>query len=487
MPRDAIRWPTSDGTTIAAESERGPARGEADANVLVVAWYPEDPERVGEIAVVPGTGRPLIFGRAGGRDATRILLFGPRRLEPRPPLGSRRLSREQLEIRCVEDELQVRRIGECPMHVNGVRRDEGVLRPGDTLRFGQTLVLLYTRRPARIPPQRYLDPAHVGRFGAADGAGIVGESPAIWSLRDRLAFAAKSGAHVLLTGESGTGKELAARAIHRFSNRASRPFVARNAATLPAGLIDAELFGNVRNYPNPGMPERPGLVGLADHGHLFLDEIGELPADLQAHLLRVLDADGEYQRLGDSVVRRADLCLLGATNRGPEEIKHDLAARFTVRVDVPPLSARREDIPWLIHHIVGRAAEKSPALAARFLAEGAGDRAAVRADARLVDELLRRPFKTNARELEAALWEAMARSEGDTIAWAPQRAAGEAEVRRPPASSRRRRNPGPAADAIRAALARAEGNVGQAAEAMGLSSRYALYRLMKKYGIAARE
>ena len=117
----------------------------------------------------------------------------------------------------------------------------------------------------------------------------------------------------MLLGETGTGKELAARAVHRFSTRADRPLVARNAATMPAGLIDAELFGNARNYPNPGMAERPGLVGQADGGFLFLDEIGELPSELQAHLLRVLDAGGEYQRLGESRVRRSDFRLLAAT------------------------------------------------------------------------------------------------------------------------------------------------------------------------------
>ncbi len=137
----------------------------------------------------------------------------------------------------------------------------------------------------------------------------------MWQMRERIAFAANAGKHVLLHGESGTGKELAARALHALSSRAGKPFVSRNAATLPSGLIDAELFGSARNYPNAGMPERAGLVGQADGGTLFLDEIAEIPAEQQAHLLRVLDADGEYQRLGEATTRRSDLVLVGATNR----------------------------------------------------------------------------------------------------------------------------------------------------------------------------
>jgi transcriptional regulator with GAF, ATPase, and Fis domain len=98
---------------------------------------------------------------------------------------------------------------------------------------------------------------------------------------------------VLLLGESGAGKELAARAIHGLGDRRARPLVARNAATMPETLIGAELFGNVKNFPNPGMPERPGLIGEADRSTLFLDEIGDLPEACQVHLLRVLDDGGE--------------------------------------------------------------------------------------------------------------------------------------------------------------------------------------------------
>ena len=101
-------------------------------------------------------------------------------------------------------------------------------------------------------------------FGAVDAHGFVGESAATWALRESLAFAARSREHVLILGESDSGKELSARAIHTLSSRAARTMVSRNAATLPGALVDAELFGNAKNYPNPGMAERAGLLGAAD-------------------------------------------------------------------------------------------------------------------------------------------------------------------------------------------------------------------------------
>jgi two-component system nitrogen regulation response regulator GlnG/two-component system response regulator HydG len=161
---------------------------------------------------------------------------------------------------------------------------------------------------------------------------MIGESPAAWDLREQLAAGAVQGAHVLLLGESGAGKELAARALHALSARSAGPFVARNAATIPDSLVDAELFGTAKNYPNSGSPERVGLVGEADGGHLMLDEIGELSDVHQAHLLRLLDRGGEYHRLGESHTRLSDLRLIAATNRYPASLKHDLLARFALHL-----------------------------------------------------------------------------------------------------------------------------------------------------------
>src|SRR5580658_1466090 len=330
MPGDSSAPRDLHKTTIAAESDSpSRRRGEPDVNVLVIAWYPHEPDRVGELAVIPATGVTQVIGR-GDEDDGRLRFFRarPGRLEPTEPLASPALSRRQLEVRVDTDGMHVRRVGQCPMRVNGVATDEAVVQPADTLRFRQELLLLCTRRAARIPPLRHLEPDKVGPFGKPDALGILGESPAAWALRDQISFAAQSSAHVLVLGETGTGKELAARAVHKLSSRAGRPLVARNAATIPPGLVDAELFGNVRNYPNPGMAERRGLIGQADGGFLFLDEIGELPAELQAHLLRVLDSGGEHQRLGESSAQRSDFRLIAATNRDPTELKHDLLARL---------------------------------------------------------------------------------------------------------------------------------------------------------------
>src|SRR6185436_8690780 len=120
-------------------------------------------------------------------------------------------------------------------------------------------------------------------FGTADPHGMVGESPVAWEFRRQIAFVAPRPDHVLIVGESGTGKELAARAVHALSPRNASAFVARNAATFPEGLVDAELFGHAKNYPNAGMPERPGLIAGAASATLFLDEIAELSPTLQTH------------------------------------------------------------------------------------------------------------------------------------------------------------------------------------------------------------
>src|SRR6185295_18995653 len=113
---------------------------------------------------------------------------------------------------------------------------------------------------------------------------------------------------------------LVARALHSRSGMSK--LTSRNAATLPEALVEAELFGNLKNYPNPGMPERPGLIGAADGGCLFLDEFAELPQPAQAHLLRALD-QGEYQRLGDATVRHARFRLIAATNRPESALRRD--------------------------------------------------------------------------------------------------------------------------------------------------------------------
>ncbi len=462
-------------TTLPGESDEPRESPPPPLRALVLAWSGAEPQRVGEIAFV--LGGSVALGRGADPTPEPRLRFHRQRpgaLDPSPPLASPGLSRRQLVLSGAPEGLSVRRVGQCPTEVNGVTCDEAILVPGDVLRLRRELVLLCVDRPAALPPPIHLAPSAFPAFGEPDASGMVGESARAWQLRESLAFFARANTHVLLLGESGTGKELAARAVHALSARARGPFVSRNAATLPAGLIDAELFGNVKNYPNAGMPERRGLIGEADGGTLFLDEIGELPSELQAHLLRVMDTHGEYQRLGEASTRRSRLCIVAATNRPLESLKQDFAARLTSRVELPTLAARREDLPLLANRLVLRAAQRSPDVAARFVAPGPPPRA--RLSPTLVARLLRLRYPMNARDLETLLWEAMAESSGEVLE-VPASLLAPASVEAPAAGGE------PTREQIRAALARNGGNMTESARALGLSSRFVLHRLMKKLGV----
>jgi DNA-binding NtrC family response regulator len=389
-------------------------------------------------------------------------------------------------------------VGRCGLLINGTEASSGVVGPGTTLTLHNAMVLLVVRRSPSLCILRSPLAAPSFPFGRADPLGFVGESAAAWALRDALAFAAQSEGHVLLQGESGTGKELAAWAAHGLSPRAGRAFVARNAATFPEGLVDAELFGTAKGYPNAGTPERPGLIAEADGGTLFLDEIGELPPPLQAHLLRVLDRGGEYQRLGESRPRRSQLRVVAATNRPIEALKHDFAARFALRVELPGLGVRREDVPLLLSHLLGRMAQANPSVATRFFERRGELLAEPRVDPRLVDALLRHRYTHHLRELERLIWLALSTSTGAFVALTPQLYtelkldASEDETEGPgpsPAEPAAEQGTGSEASQlgrveIEAALAAAHGSVTAAARQLGLKNRFVLYRLIKRHGIA---
>jgi two-component system nitrogen regulation response regulator GlnG/two-component system response regulator HydG len=470
---------TVDGTLEGFVLSRRDAGGAA-LLALAVVWSREEPHRVGEIAFVDAE---QVLGRGGPRpeDAlprTQLLRQRPGGSAPAAPIDSVRISRVQLHLVPRGDRIEVVSMGRCPLLVDGAPAPRAEVAPGQTLQLKNEIVFLVVRRPERLPARH--GPGALFPFGAADAHGIVGESPAVWELRDALAFAAAVDGHVLLRGDSGTGKELAAGALHALSSRAGRPLVARNAATVPEGLVDAELFGNVKNYPNPGTAEREGLIGEADGTTLFLDEIGELPLSLQAHLLRVLDRRGEYQRLGESRARRADLRVVAATNRAVEDLKHDLAARFTMRIEVPRLEGHLEDVPLLVRHLLRRAAATHPEVARRFFgAAGPGAAPEARLSADLVDRLVRHAFPLNLRELDQILWQALAESRGDTIELTP---GVERRLAQPPPTPAPA-EVGPSRHQIEAALARTGGNITRAARELGLKNRFALYRWMRRLGV----
>jgi formate hydrogenlyase transcriptional activator len=194
---------------------------------------------------------------------------------------------------------------------------------------------------------------------------IVGTSPALKSVLSRISKVARSDSTVLITGETGTGKELVARAVHRRSNRASRAFVSVNCAAIPRDLIASELFGHEKGAFTGATQQRLGRFELATGGTIFLDEIGELPAETQIALLRVLQ-EHEFERIGGSRRIRADVRVIAATNRDLQaaisagSFRSDLFYRLHVfPIDIPSLRERREDIPLLVEYFIDRYARKA--------------------------------------------------------------------------------------------------------------------------------
>jgi PAS domain S-box-containing protein len=194
---------------------------------------------------------------------------------------------------------------------------------------------------------------------------IVGSSPALKSVLSSIVKVAPTGSTVLITGETGTGKELIARAIHKGSQRAGHAFITVNCAAIPASLIASELFGHEKGAFTGALQRRQGRFELADSGTIFLDEIGELPAETQIALLRVLQ-EREFERVGGSRVIATDVRIIAATNRdltaaiASGTFRADLFYRLNVfPIEVPPLRQRKEDIPMLVEYFVKRYAEKA--------------------------------------------------------------------------------------------------------------------------------
>jgi two-component system nitrogen regulation response regulator GlnG len=194
------------------------------------------------------------------------------------------------------------------------------------------------------------------------GAAIIGEAPAMQDVFRAIGRLSQSPITVLITGESGTGKELVARALHMNSPRSQKPFLAINTAAIPKDLMESEFFGHERGAFTGAATQRKGRFEQADGGTLFLDEIGDMPADLQTRLLRVLQ-DGQFYRVGGVAPIKVDVRVVAATHQELETLvkegrfREDLYHRINViRVRVPPLRERRQDIPLLMRHFLARAA-----------------------------------------------------------------------------------------------------------------------------------
>lgn len=237
---------------------------------------------------------------------------------------------------------------------------------------------------------------------------MVGKAPGILEVFKQIGRVAAKDITVLITGESGTGKELVARAIHYNSNRSQKPFVALNMASLPPNLIEGELFGWVKGAFSDAKRARQGKIGHADGGTLFLDEITELDTNIQAKLLRFMQ-EKEYSPLGSNEVRKADVRIIGATNRDIKKavkeglFRDDLYYRFkVVEIKVPPLRKRREDILPLARYFMSIAREKFHT----------GEKDLTRDAKKCLQEY---DWPGNVRELENAIYKAVVLSSGMAI------------------------------------------------------------------------
>jgi len=219
-------------------------------------------------------------------------------------------------------------------------------------------VALIRRAMAEAPAQAAVETA------SGTAPEMLGQAPAMQEVFRAIGRLSQSNATVLITGESGTGKELVARALHRHSPRAPRPFIAINTAAIPKDLLESELFGHERGAFTGAQSARRGRYEQAEGGTLFLDEIGDMPPDLQVRLLRVL-ADGEYYRVGGQAPQKSNVRVIAATHQNLEErvrqglFREDLLHRLdVVRLRLPPLRERQDDIAPLARHFLLKSARE---------------------------------------------------------------------------------------------------------------------------------
>src|ERR1700678_1934969 len=362
--------------------------------------------------------------------------------------------------------------GNIDLAVEAMRRGAGdfIQKPWENARL---LSILRTQMELHRSQKRTQWLEAENRILRASGApDFIASAPSMRNVLETMARVGPSDANVLITGEHGTGKEVVAQTLHRLSSRAGRTLVAVNTGALPEGTFESELFGHVKGAFTDAHTDRIGRFELASGGTLFLDEIANIPIRQQSKLLRVLET-GELERVGSSKTQTVDVRMLSATNadlRGEcaaGRFREDLLFRLnTVEICLPPLRERREDIPSLAGHFLAR-------YAARYR------RAIHGLEPAALQLMLQYEWPGNVRELDHTVERAILMARGVRIESADlglhaQRgtAQGLDEMSLEAVET----------ILIRKALARANGNVSHAADALGLS-RGALYRRIEKYGL----
>jgi DNA-binding NtrC family response regulator len=362
--------------------------------------------------------------------------------------------------------------GNIDLAVEAMRRGAGdfIQKPWENARL---LSILRTQMELHRSQKRTQWLEAENRILRAPGApDFIASAPAMRPVLETMARVGPSDANVLITGEHGTGKEVVAQTLHRLSTRMERTLVTVNTGALPEGTFESELFGHVKGAFTDAHSDRIGRFELANGGTLFLDEIANIPVRQQAKLLRVLET-GELERVGSSKTQKVNVRMLSATNAdlrsecSAGRFREDLLFRLnTVEISLPPLRERREDIPALAAHFLAR-------YAARY-------RRTIQAlEPAALQMMLHYGWPGNVRELDHTIERAVLMARGERI----EAANLGLNAQRGTAQSMDDMSlEAVEAILIRKALARANGNVSHAADALGLS-RGALYRRIEKYGL----
>jgi sigma-54 specific flagellar transcriptional regulator A len=511
-------------TTAPPDAQTCDARPQLPMIALVIVGCKKEPWRLGHLAYFPPD-KVRWFGRGGLPIEDYSSYDRHRPGDPFPPqlgisacLQGDSLSRCQASMMGRGVDLVIENLEACPMYVNGVETKRAVVRPNDTVRFGNEVLFVCVLRLPEFPPLRHASIAHA--FGGPDAFGIVGEGPLAWQLRDDATYVGRRSDDVLILGETGSGKTAIATLIHKVSSRARGPFFEKNCSTLNEGLAPAELFGKIANFPNPG-PAVPGILPASEGGSVFLDEIGRLSVLAQGQLLTVL-SQKSYQVTGESKVRLVDVRVIGAMNRARADLEPDFQFRLKATLRVAPLREQREEIGLLVQHLLRERLKKDESLM-RIFSTGPSRELHPRISLRLMDFLVRHELTGNARELDILLAAALMNSHEDwvemfpagspelvasTSASAPRSAApsvppasgapGSSGPSSAPASAPRSAPPSTERDVpsgkevevteatIADAYEKARGNHSKAAKLLGME-RNRLYRIMKGLGMKVPE